>query len=394
MLIRLAIESDLPSWIELATEVSPIFQHPADMGTDPEFIAYIKSKTDKNEALTAVDDITGDNIGFIGLSKTNNRISWFSVFEKYRCKGAGNQLLKSALEQLDHSKPITVDTYIEGYVPGIPAKNLYRKFGFVETNSNVVNPHNIPNCRMTLMKKPEMIIFDYGHTLLYEPDSNYLRGEEALFKYIKSNKNNLTPREVNDFVQELYAEIAIFRKMGMEIHQRQFFRLAYEFLEIELTISLEEMERVFWDNISAQAMMPDADKMIDYINANGIRSGVISNIGFSGDGLTERINRLLPRNKFEFIIASSEYMLRKPHRMLFELALKKAGLSASDVWFCGDTVKADIEGSHAVGMFPVWYENKIIDDPWIGKNDGTIPQFPHLHINEWSEFIAILERLK
>ena len=393
MLIRWVTETDFPTWIELATEVSPIFQHPADMGVDPEFVAYIKSKTGKNEAFTAVDDISGDNMGFIGFSRTNNRISWFAVFEKYRGKGAGIQLLKAAVEQLNHTRSITVDTYAEGYIPGIPAKNLYRKFGFVETNSNVVNPHNIPGCRMTLMKKPEMIIFDYGHTLLYEPDTNYLRGEEALFKYIKSNKNNYTPQEVNDFAQDLYAEIAIFRKMGMEIHQRQFQRMLFEYLEIELTIPLEEMERVFWDNMSAGALMPDADKMIDYINANGIRSGVISNIGFSGDRLTERINGLLPRNKFEFIIASSEYMLRKPHRMLFELALKKAELSASDVWFCGDTVKADIEGSHAVGMFPVWYDNKIIDDPWTNKNDGAIPQFPHLHIHEWFEFIDILKRL-
>lgn len=100
----------------------------------------------------------------------------------------------------------------------------------------------------------------------------------------------------------------------------------------------------------------NADKMLDYINDRDIRSGVISNIGWSGSALTERINRLLPKNKFEFIIASSDYMFRKPSPMIFELALKKAGLNASDVWFCGDNIKADIEGSAGVGIFPVWYE--------------------------------------
>jgi Diadenosine tetraphosphate (Ap4A) hydrolase and other HIT family hydrolases len=150
MLIRWANENDFPAWIELATEVSPIFQHPDNMGADPEFVAYIKSKTSKYEALTAVDYMSGNNMGFIGFSRTNNRISWFAVFEKYRGKGVGTRLLKTALRQLDHTKPITVDTYVEGYIAGIPAKNLYRKFGFIETESNIANPHNIPNCRMTV----------------------------------------------------------------------------------------------------------------------------------------------------------------------------------------------------------------------------------------------------
>ncbi|MCL1820095.1 MAG: GNAT family N-acetyltransferase [Oscillospiraceae bacterium] len=150
MLIRWATENDLPAWCALATEVSPIFRHPADMGADPEFTSYAQSKVNKYEALTAVDYMSGSNIGFIGFSRTNNRITWFGVSEKYRGKGVGSRLLKTALRQLDHTKPITVETYPEGYEPGIPAKNLYRKFGFAETESNLVGPHNLPICQMTV----------------------------------------------------------------------------------------------------------------------------------------------------------------------------------------------------------------------------------------------------
>ena len=39
------------------------------------------------------------------------------------------------------------------------------------------------------MNKPKMIIFDYGNTLLYEPDFDFQRGEDALFKHVISNKN-------------------------------------------------------------------------------------------------------------------------------------------------------------------------------------------------------------
>ena len=241
------------------------------------------------------------------------------------------------------------------------------------------------------MKKPKMILFDYGHTLLCEPRFDTLRGEEALFKYIKTNKNKLTPKQVNDFSQELFEKISVVRNMGMELHEWQFQRLLYEYLEIELSISLPEAEKVFWDNTSAGTVMPNADKMIEYINSRHIRSGVISNLGFSGTALTERINRLLPQNKFEFIIASSEYMFRKPCPMLFELALKKAELDAEDVWFCGDNIKADVEGASAVGMFPVWYEDELMENPWRGQNKEVVPNCNHLHIHDWMEFVAILE---
>ena len=245
------------------------------------------------------------------------------------------------------------------------------------------------------MKKPKMIMFDYGHTLMCEPDFDPLRGEKALLEYAKSNKNGLTAEQVCDFTQDLFEKIGVARNMGMEIHEWQFQRFVYEYLEIELSISIPEAEKVFWDHASTGSIMPYADKMIDFINANGIRSGVISNIAFSGAALADRINRLLPKNKFEFIIASSEYMFRKPNPMLFELALKKAGLSAEDAWFCGDNAKADIEGSSAVGIFPVWYEDETMEKTiWLlRQNHGIIPDCGHLHIHDWRELIEILGKM-
>lgn len=242
-----------------------------------------------------------------------------------------------------------------------------------------------------MTKKPKMILFDYGNTLLCEPNFSFLRGEEALFRHIRKNKNGLTPKQLNDFGQKLFEQIGAVREIGMELHERQFQRFLYEYLEIELSVSFSEAEKILWDNASAGALMPHVDTMLDYINANGIRSGVISNIGWSGTALEERINRMLPRNKFEFIIASSEYMFRKPSPMLFNLALKKADLDSSDVWFCGDNIKADVEGSAAVGMFPVWYEDLIMDNPWREQNKGDIPCCEYLHIHDWDELIAVLE---
>ena len=94
----------------------------------------------------------------------------------------------------------------------------------------------------------------------------------------------------------------------------------------------------------------------------------------------------MPSNRFEFIIASSEYALRKPGRSLFEIAAYKAGLSPREIWYCGDSVRKDVIGSHSAGMTPVLYEG-------IKKNDGgadAVADFPYLRISDWREMIELL----
>lgn len=242
------------------------------------------------------------------------------------------------------------------------------------------------------MNKPKMIIFDYGHTLLYEPEFDFLSGEKEVYKYIIKNPYQYSADEINRFGEELFQKSDACRKQGFELHERQMLRLKYEYLGIELGISYTEAEKILWDHVSWGACMPLVEDMLHCLKENNIRSGVISNIGWSGNALTERINRLLPENQFEFVIASSEYGIRKPNPMIFKLALQKANLQPSNVWYCGDNIKADVYGARDAGIFPVFYEDETIENPWLGQNDGLQIDFEHLHIHNWGELIHILEK--
>ena len=245
------------------------------------------------------------------------------------------------------------------------------------------------------MKKPEMIIFDYGHTLLYEPGFNAMRCEEAAFPYIIKNPLNLTATQIYEEVQKMFRQFNEQRISGIEIHEWQFMRLIYEYLGIEFSISYEELEQIEWNAASEGAVMPYADKMLDYLHESGIRTAVISNIGWSGQALADRINRLLPNNRFEFIMASSEYVIRKPNRMLFEIALRKADLPPEKVWYCGDSIQNDVMGAHGAGIYPVLYEGDTPDEvnPFLHLNDGIEIDFEHLHIHDWCEMVEILKGL-
>ncbi|MDW7656983.1 MAG: HAD family hydrolase [Bacillota bacterium] len=242
------------------------------------------------------------------------------------------------------------------------------------------------------MKYPKMIIFDYGHTLCYESYFDSGLGSEALLKHAVSNKNNLNAVEVSAFSQQLFAQFQAVRQMGVEVHEHQFSRLLYEYLEIELALSPLEAETVFWDAAAPGELMPHAADMLRFIKAKEIHSGVISNISFSGKALSSRIEKLLPDHHFEFILASSEYGIRKPNALLFELALKKAGLSPDEVWFCGDNVHADIEGAARVGIYPIWFTSPL-ECPYRTNSLIDTPECDHRQISDWRELIELVDAL-
>lgn len=246
------------------------------------------------------------------------------------------------------------------------------------------------------MNKPEMIIFDNGHTLLYEPDWNSERGNRALFAHISKNPKGVAVEEYMKTCTEVFGKMEDIRNShNCDISARAGNRVVAELLDIEFSLTPLERETVFWTAASFGAVMPYAEKMLDCLNENGIRTAVISNLVWSGEALSERFDRLLPNNKFEFVITSSDYMYRKPSRVLFDIALNKAGLSSDEVWYCGNSITADIEGAHGAGIFPVLYEGDTPGDinPHSGQNDGLKADLDYLHIHDWRQLIAVLEKI-
>ena len=80
--------------------------------------------------------------------------------------------------------------------------------------------------------------------------------------------------------------------------------------------------------------------------------------------------------------------MRKPDRILFDIALRKAGLCAGEVWYCGDNPQADIESAAQVGIYPIWYDNET-DREYKDRSKESEPKCKHLHIHEWREMMDI-----
>lgn len=238
------------------------------------------------------------------------------------------------------------------------------------------------------MKLPKMILFDYGQTLIAEQKFDGVKGTAAVLEHAVKNKYHLTAEQVQEKAEELNRELGRFDPakkhiLPIEIPNTMFTPYLYESLGIEIALSNAEIDTVFWDAAAPGAPTKGIEDFLKYLKSKEIRTGVISNICYAPSVVAKRINRLLPNNDFEFVITSSNYIFRKPHKRLFDLALEKADLPPNEVWYTGDQYECDIKGTLQAGLFPVWYIGAI-DTPY--SEDETI-----LTIRDWDELQKRME---
>lgn len=245
------------------------------------------------------------------------------------------------------------------------------------------------------MMKPKMILFDYGQTLVDEEGFDGVRGTEAVLQYAVQNKYNKTAAEVQAVADEINDELGRFdpkRKhlLQTEVSNRMFDGYLYESQGIELSISGAELDKVFWDAAAPGKATEGLDDFLAYLKTQGIRTGVISNIGYCGEAVKSRIASCVPGHVFEFVIATSEYLFRKPNPRIFQLALEKADLQPGEVWYVGDQFACDIVGAQNAGMTPVWYVGAC-------KNRDACKQEDEnkgvLTVTSWSELQKVMEEV-
>lgn len=214
------------------------------------------------------------------------------------------------------------------------------------------------------MQMPQMVLFDYGQTLIAEQKFDGVKGAEAVLRYATRNKYHLTAEQVQVKANEINRELGKSNPekrhlFQVEVPNTMFTPYLYESLGIEIALSNSENDTVFWDAAAPGTPTEGIEDFLEYLKSRNIRTGVISNIAFAPSVVAERIHRLLPGNTFEFIITSSNYIFRKPNKRIFDLALEKADLKPDEVWYIGDQYECDIKGALNAGLFSVWYTGAI-----------------------------------
>lgn len=237
---------------------------------------------------------------------------------------------------------------------------------------------------------PKLIIFDYGETLAHEANYSSRNGFAAVLKYGCEN-----PRHVDaDFLlQEYQAAYHDLRddgiRVGIELPNLNRWRWVFEMHDLRFTKSGSDLEEIFWDGAAPCTPTPGMPRLLALLREKGIKTGVISNMGFSGTALRQRLEKTFPDHAFDFVISSADYLLRKPEKRIFDLALHKAGCKADEAWFLGDNLRCDIFGSASAGLRPIYYSLDLGDAYREPQNVDALPEY--LRINDWQELIDMIE---
>lgn len=237
------------------------------------------------------------------------------------------------------------------------------------------------------MKKPKAVIFDFGGTLVLDSEFDLERGVEYL-RSIAINGESFTLKELCEIWYKLYADISLAgggnAPFGIETPLSSIFRCVFDISGIKFNRDFIELEHLFDCNNSDRKATPHMARLLEYIKDSGIKTGVISNITLTGEALRRSIGLIYPDNGFEFVITSADYCLTKPSSHMFLSAAKRLGVDTADCFYCGDSLKADVGGATASGMFPVLYDSKASEDA-VYMDGGS-----YLKINSWEVLINLL----
>lgn len=235
-----------------------------------------------------------------------------------------------------------------------------------------------------------MVFFDYGQTLINETAFDPEKGIQAVLDTAAVNPRKLKAEDLMESYRGLVRDINAPQAPGagiqyIEVPDALFQHYLYGYYGICLTKDPREIELIFERNAHEAVPSPGISDFLAYLDQRNIRTGVISNISYSGETVRTLLEERIPGNHFEEIVASSDVIFRKPHPRIFQYALAKAGIPASKAIFCGDNPAVDIDGASACGIFPVWYRG------CCRMAENLVPRREHLEVGSWKELERAME---
>jgi putative hydrolase of the HAD superfamily len=97
-------------------------------------------------------------------------------------------------------------------------------------------------------------------------------------------------------------------------------------------------------------LFPESLQVVSTLKERGHVLGIITN---STEGIMERLKSLGLSQYLDTVVYSQEAGVEKPDPAPFELALRRAGRSAVECVFVGDSLEADVHGAKSVGIRPI-----------------------------------------
>ena len=225
-------------------------------------------------------------------------------------------------------------------------------------------------------KRPRGVLLDYGGTLLEEAGYDLRAGVAAMLARASYLAPGVTLDVVVDRAKRVTRELAARRdECGIETPWPSLTRLIHDYFGTRFSISMDELEVLFWDASVLTRPMPGARAALDALHAAGVPLAVLSNSSFGAPVIHRDIAKHGLAEYLRFVMVTADYVVRKPNPLLFETAAARLGTSRAETWFVGDRLDTDVAGARAAGLVSVW-----LRPPNAAPSDA-----PDLTFDGWSD---------
>lgn len=233
------------------------------------------------------------------------------------------------------------------------------------------------------LSMPRGILFDFGDTVMHTVSEDPMAGNARILE-LAENQNGLTAEQIQQCADEIEADVVRRKVEAMiEFGFQSFQRILFDTLGLSFRIEAAELEQEFWRAAIKCEPAEGIHEVLHTLARFGIEAGIVSNCVFRGKVLEDELAAHGLLGHFKFVISSIDYGYRKPHRRIFDVAVKKLRFATSDVWFVGDRIERDIVGARGAGLVPVWYN--------YGDKKHSEPNC--MMVRTWDEFRKTIEAL-
>lgn len=241
--------------------------------------------------------------------------------------------------------------------------------------------------------KPKAILFDLDDTIISFDGVTETAWEETCCSFVKAMNTPFSSAELLKSIKRVrqwYWSDPERHRLGrqdMLKARREVVSLALkelQYFDIKGACSLA-------DNYSKRHLelinvFPDSIATLESLKEFGIRMALITN--GNAEGQRWKLDKFSLEGYFEFCLVEGEVGLGKPDIRVFELALKKLGLKADEIWMVGDNLVWDIQAPQRLGIFSIWNDYKKEGLP----EGSTI--IPDRIINSIGELLNLVKDIK
>ena len=194
-------------------------------------------------------------------------------------------------------------------------------------------------------KIPDGILFDTDNTL-YPYDPVHQKAMSALKRKI-SNTLNVPVKDVEKNFNQARSEVKKLLKNSAASHSRLLYiQRMLEFFGLGSQVLLAlDFEQTYWRVFLSEAkLFPDLEKLLEELRLLQMPMAIVTDL--TAQIQFRKMVYFDLDHYFDYIVTSEEAGYDKPHRLPFEISLKKMNLNKKqNIWFIGDNPKNDIEGA-------------------------------------------------